>query len=123
MGVRKRKVLLLGNPYYVREFAKWGLAASTKAVRGSQDALAQAVLVLSGGKHIAYIKFATAFVEAVGYALPHGVGPEHPAYIKMVECPLSGSWRMYACYLDGSAAVALVRYGHRPAWLKRLRKV
>ena len=123
MGVRKRRAWPAGRTYYAREFSKWGIASSNKPIRSRHEALAGAVVVFSSGRHLAYIRFAEAFVDAVGHALPQGVGPEHKAFIKMVECPLSGSWRMYAGYLDGSATVALVRYVQRPAWLKRLRKV
>ncbi len=107
---------------YTREAQCYGLRPSRKPQEGSSVA---GVVVVTGceGIQVANVRFASQFERAVGLALPHGVGPEHPAYLSVVKHARSDEWRVYALYLDGSYRRLLWVTKDRPKWLSKMRKV
>lgn len=112
--VRRRKVRLA---YYCREMKAWGLHPARKPY--AHPYLASAVLVLAPeGKGYCYIRFAEKFVEAVGRALPWGVGPEHPAHLKVLYRASTDTWLIYAKYLDSHYYTTLLwEQNAKPKWL------
>jgi len=70
-----------------------------------------------GGRKAAYIRFSEDLVDEVGNALPYGVSAEHPAFLKLVQYPSRGVWRLYAMYLDRSRSAFLWEYNEQPSWL------
>lgn len=104
---------------YCREMAKWGLRNSTKAQKNSF--LSGVVYVVDGaGKGVCRIRFEDAFVDAVGLALPNGVSPEHPAYLKIVQT--GNLWKVYAFYVGVEQGVLLWETDKCPSWLTRIKR-
>lgn len=81
--------------------------------------------LLSGVVHVhepegvgfAYVKFDECFVDAVGKALPFGLTPTTPAYLKLLYMPGRKVWRLFAMYLNQSRGVLLWEADARPEWI------
>ena len=84
--------------------------------------------LLSGVAHVleydktayAYIQFDEAFVDAVGKALPHGLMPSKPAYLKLLHMPGRKTWRIFAQYLKQESGVLLWESPALPSWIGTL---
>lgn len=68
------------------------------------------------GRRPANFSFSEAFVDAVGKALPHGLSPAHPAYIKILHLPGRKVWRVFAMYLREERGSLLWEASALPAW-------
>jgi|MudIll2142460700_1097286.scaffolds.fasta_scaffold842953_1 hypothetical protein len=83
--------------------------------------------LLSGVVHVAdwegtgyaYVNFDESFVDAVGKALPHGLMPSAPAYLKVLHMPGRKSWRVFAFYLRELRGTLLWESPTRPAWVSK----
>lgn len=85
--------------------------------------LSGVVLVLDRqGKGTAYIHFDQSFVDAVGAALPEGVRPDKPAFIKALQVPATAAWRIFAMYLGEERGVMLWEAATTPLWLAKVRR-
>lgn len=107
---------------YSRELKKFGLKSGTKPQTG-YPVSGVAVVKDEGGKGSCYIKFNEDFVEAIGKAMPHGVGADSPCYIKLLYMRGRKVWRVFACYIDESKSILLWETHDRPVWVKRIRRV
>lgn len=65
----------------------------------------------------AYIHFDESFVDAVGKALPHGLMPSQPAYLKLLHMPGRKTWRIFAQYHKQLRGVLLWESPTLPAWV------
>lgn len=84
--------------------------------------MAGTVLVVDEeGMGYAYITFDEPFIEAVGKALPMGVGPEHPAYLRAV-CNLRapGAWSIFIVPFGPESGILLLVYPDTPHWLSTI---
>lgn len=116
--VRRRTVRLA---YYRHEVKGWGIRPARKP--HAHPYLASAVLVLAPeGKGYCYIRFTERFVEAVGKAMLWGVGPEHPAHLKVMYRASTDTWLIYAKYLDSHHYTTLLwEQKNKPVWLTHRR--
>lgn len=105
------------KPRYNRVRKKWGLRAAARPRKGTP--LAGTVLVSDEeGMGYAYITFDDSFVEAVGAALPMGIGPEHPAYLCALRgVPVRGAWSVSVVPFEQGNGVSLLQFDHTPEWL------
>jgi hypothetical protein len=109
------------KPIFSRERKKFCLRSGTKPQRGSY--LSGVVLVLDEeGKGYAYVRFADSLVVAIGHAMPYGVGPDNPCYLKVLYMRSRVLWRVFAVYVDESRVVLLWETREKPAWLNRVRR-
>ena len=100
----------------MRELKKYGLRKSHKPKR--HPLLSGVVQVcIPEGKTYSYILFSEDFVDAIGRALPFGVSPSSPAYLKAFRMPGRKTWRIMATYLDESRSTILWETDTPPAWL------
>jgi hypothetical protein len=109
----------MSNAVIGRELKKFGL----RPARTPQDSKVLSGVVQvqdSSGKGFSYVHFEPPLVEAVGKALPEGVRPDHPAFIKAINW--AKGWRVYAHYLNGAAGVLLWETDSTPLWLARIRR-
>lgn len=107
--------------FYTREYKKYEIRSANKPQEGYY--LAGVIRVAdSHGKGYVCVRFSDAFVEAVGKALPYGVGPGTPAYVKVIHVHSLQRWRVYAHYLDSTEGVFLWETQTKPDWLKRVRR-
>ena len=104
-----------------RELKRYGIRSATKPQAG-MPVSGVVVVADDNGRGYCYVKFEESFVDAVGHALPFGVGPEHPAYVKITYMRSRKSWRVLACYLDDSYMVILWETHELPHWVKRVRR-
>ena len=106
------------KPYYSGERKKWGLRSSGNRL-SKHSPLARTVMVSDEqGKGYAYIQFDEAFIEAVGKAMPMGIGPQQPAYLRAVaDLEGDGAWTIFGVAIGEGSGVPLVRYQTKPAWL------
>lgn len=74
------------------------------------------------GPGYAFIRFTEDFVDAVGRALPHGLSPAHPAYLKLLYMPGREVWRLFALYLYEERGVLLWETAERPHWVGKIRQ-
>ena len=109
------------KPAFVRELGKFELRPANKP---DTNGLLSGVVVVAqrGERGYAYVKFSNALIEAVGRSLPRGLTPEHPAYLKAIRCSFTDRFKVYAFYVDQSAAVLLWESAEKPTWLKRVRR-
>lgn len=93
------------------------------ARRPRKHALLSGVVVVGDwqGKGTAYISFDESFVDAVGKALPLGVSPSHPAYLKVIHMPGRKTWRVFAMYLLAERGVLLWETDTRPHWIENVK--
>ena len=106
---------------YAKEYKKYGIRSANKPQEGYY--LAGVVQVAdTEGKGYVFIKFSEALVEAVGKALPHGVGEESPAYLKVLHLHKLDRWRVFAYSLESTHGVLLWETQQKPEWLKRVRR-
>lgn len=106
------------KPYYAREFKKYGIRAANSPQEGYS--VAGVVVVLDAeGRSSAYIKFSKDFETAVGKAMPYGVGPEMPCYIKVMQIRNTHVWRVFAFYVGEHKGRLLWQTTERPAWVKK----
>lgn len=68
------------------------------------------------GRRPSYISFSEEFVDAVGFALPMGLLPSNPAYIKILHMPGRGVWRVFAMYFQSSHGALLWETTDLPQW-------
>ena len=103
--------------HYKREMKRWGIRPARKA--HAHPYLASAVFVVAPeGRGYCYISFEETFVEAVGKAMLWGVGPEHPAHLKVLYKASTGVWQVFAKYLDSNLFLTLLwEQATKPAWL------
>lgn len=107
--------------FYAREKKKYGLRSAYQPQQGYP--VAGNVLVADmDGKGYAAVRFEEELVRAVGKALPMGVGPANPAYLKVLHVHRKDAWRVYAFYFDSSHGVLLWETKGKPDWLKRVRR-
>ena len=69
------------------------------------------------GRRPVNISFSEALVDAVGLALPFGLSPADPAYLKVLHLPGRGLWRVFAMYFREEQGTLLWETGERPPWL------
>lgn len=76
----------------------------------------------STGIGTANIKFTEHFVDAVGKALPSGLTPSDPAYLKLIYMPGDKVWRLWAMYLKTERGVVLWDMEALPAWVAKVNR-
>jgi hypothetical protein len=109
------------KPLWGREYKKFGVKHARKPRKSA--ILSRVVLVADeGGRGCCYVQFSEHLEDAVGHALPMGISPEHPAYLKIIHFGFRGLWRLYAAYLDRSKIVFLLEYGEKPEWLRNIKR-
>lgn len=108
------------KPKYARVYGKWGLRSARKA---QDDSPVSGVVVVSAGGRKGYttVRFSTSFTEAVGRALPQGIGQHNPCFIKAVYHARSMKWKIYAEYLYFNKRVLLLELTKTPDWLEQVR--
>lgn len=108
------------RPVFVRELDKFGLRPANKP---DANGLLSGVVVVAqqGERGYAYVRFSSVLVQAVGRALPRGLTPQDTAYLKVIRCRFTDRFKVYAYYVDQSAAVLLWESAEKPTWLKRVR--
>jgi hypothetical protein len=106
---------------YPRELKKFCIRYAHKAQTGYPVA-GVVVVVDARGKGYTRIRFDEALVGAVGKAMPMGVSPEHPCYLKVLQVLGTERWRVFAYYLDAGRGVLLWEAGEKPAWVKNVRR-
>jgi hypothetical protein len=77
------------------------------------------IMVTPQGKGYAYVHFEEELVTRVGKAMPQGIGPDNPAYLKAMQ--IGERWQLLAVYVDGpltARGVFLEEFPTRPEWLK-----
>jgi len=106
---------------YTREMKSFGIVPARKPQEGYSVA---GVVVIADreGRGCVCVKFHPALEIAVGRALPYGVGPDTPAYIKAVEMPGDHHWRVFAHYMDGTKSRLLWTSKEKPLWIKKIRR-
>ena len=105
----------------MKEAKKFKLRAARKPIRHSL--LSGVVHVCDQhGKRPAYISFSEDFVDAVGRALPQGVTPSRPAYIKVLHIHGKNLWRVFAMYFKEEIGALLWESPHQPEWTKPILK-
>jgi len=110
-----------GKPFRCKELKKYDI----RAARKPQDSpyLSGVVWVADeAGRGVCYVKFSRYLEEDVGAALPYGVSPDKPAFLKLLQFRTRGSWRLYAYYVDLSCGVLLLEYEDKPYWVKNVRR-
>lgn len=83
-------------------------------------------LLLSGVVHVcdqqgrrpAYISFSEDFVDAVGRALPTGLTPSRPAYLKALHVPGRNTWRIFAMHFREETGTLLWETPETPSWVQ-----
>lgn len=99
----------------MKELKKYKLRPSRKPL--SHPLLSGVVHVCDAhGRRPSYISFSEEFVDAVGRALPMGLLPSQPAYIKILHMPGRGVWRVFAMYFQSSKGALLWESAECPAW-------
>lgn len=100
----------------MREIKKYNLRASR---RPEVHPLLSGVVHVAdhNGKSLSFIRFAESFVDAVGKALPQGLSPSRPAYLKVMHMPGRKTWRIFAMYLHEERGVLLWETEHPPSWI------
>jgi len=103
----------------MRELKKYKLRP---ARRPKQHSLLSGVVHVADwdGTGFAYINFDESFVDAVGRALPHGLMPSAPAYLKVLHMPGRKTWRVFAYYLREVRGTLLWESAERPSWVSRV---
>ena len=105
----------------MRELKKYKLRAARRA--GKQELLSSVVHVCDReGTGYAYIGFDESFVDAVGNALPEGLHPTTPAYLKFLHMPGKGTWRLFAMYLGTRRGTLLWESPQLPAWIAKVKR-
>ena len=69
------------------------------------------------GRRPSYITFSEEFVDAVGRALPLGLSPAYPAYLKVLCLPGRNLWRVFAMYLHEERGALLWETPDMPVWV------
>jgi len=103
----------------MKELKKYGLKSARRPKEHT---------LLSGVAHVcdwegtgyAYISFTEAFVDAVGKALPAGLHPARPAYLKVLHMPGRKTWRIFAIYLNELRGVLLWESPELPHWISNV---
>ena len=100
----------------MKELKKYKLKAARKP---REHPLLSGVAVVGEptGKRVSYFSFSEAFVDAVGKALPVGVSPANPAYLKVLYMPGRDTWRVFAMYFQEVRGVLLWETDTMPSWL------
>jgi hypothetical protein len=107
--------------FYPKYRTSFGVKAGRKPQTGSY--VSGVVRVAdSQGKGYAFIRFPASFETIVGRAMPQGVGPETPVYLKVVEIGGGEQWRVFAHYLDESKCRLLWQSEEKPPWLNHIRR-
>lgn len=105
----------------MKEAKKYKLKAARKPIR--HQLLSGVVHVCDQqGKRPAYISFSEDFVDAVGRALPQGVTPSRPAYLKVLHIHGKDVWRVFAMHLNEEVGVLLWESSSQPEWTKPILK-
>lgn len=102
------------KPRYCRELKKFRLRHARKPLVHAY--VAGVVHVYDKGRRLAYIKFDESLVEAIGQAMPAGVSPDCPCYLKVVKL-VTGRWRVLACYVGEKVCRVLWEADSLP-WVK-----
>lgn len=100
----------------MQERKKYRLRAARKP---QEHSLLSGVVHVKGPEGIGYsnIRFDESFVDAVGLALPHGLSPESPAFLKWLYMPTTGRWRLFAMYLGKPRGTLLWEADQLPPWI------
>lgn len=106
---------------YPREYKKFGLRYAHTPQEG-YDIAGVVQVADHRGKGYAYIKFLPAFVDAVGKAMPFGVSPDSPCYVKILYSDSAKIWKVYTFYIGSPRGVLLWEAVDRPEWLRRIRR-
>lgn len=109
------------KPFYDKYRESFGVRAA-RTPQTNSNVSGVVLVVDSLGKGYAYIRFPYTFDRVVGKAMPHGVGPEDQAYLKVLEVVESGEWRVFAHYIDESKGRLLWRSDSQPNWLKKVKR-
>lgn len=99
---------------WARQPKKIRIRPARKPMEG--HALSGVVIVVDGGVGYCCIKFDEHTVTMIGKKMPQGVGPESPAYLKVLK--EYGCYGVYACYLDHTKMVKLWTTEKMPEWVK-----
>lgn len=81
--------------------------------------LSGVVLVIDKGIGFCYIKFDEKTVEAIGFKMPYGIGPEDTAYLKVVKA--LRHYDVWCCYTNRSKSIKLWKSDNPPAWVKSIK--
>ncbi len=103
----------------MRELKKYGLRSARRPVVHP---------LLSGVVHVcdwegtgyAYIRFSEEFVDAVGKALPSGLHPTRPAFLKVLHMPGRKAWRVFAMYINEVRGTLLWESPELPPWISSI---
>ena len=68
------------------------------------------------GRGYAFVHFNEELVTRVGKALPFGINPENPAYLKILH--IGEKWKVFAQYFERTQGALLAELDVQPEWLK-----
>lgn len=100
------------------ELKKYQLRATRKPAK--KTVLSSTVIVRNeaGQYGYCYVNFDESLEDRVGHALPHGIGPDHPANLQVLFYPRNEKWLVMAQYVgQDDSAVLLWSTDTRPGWL------
>lgn len=99
-----------------KELRKYELASAKKPLE--HPLLSGVVRLLdSSGRVPRYITFSESLVDAVGHALPHGLTPGDPAYLKVMPSLDGTTWLVFASYLHREESALLWETDEKPSWV------
>lgn len=101
-----------------KELRKFGIRWAKEPQK--HNLLSGVVRVCDEGRRVTYIKFHESFVDAVGLALPYGLSPDNPAYIKVMR--VGSTWRVYAMYVLEEIGALLWEADAAPQWVNRSKR-
>jgi hypothetical protein len=105
----------------MRDLKKYKLRPARRA---KVHALLSGVVHVCSREGVGYvnIQFEECFVDAVGKALPYGLHPSTPAFLKFLHMPGRKTWRLFAMYLGGPRGVLLWETPELPVWVINVKK-
>lgn len=77
--------------------------------------LSGVALIVEGGIGYSYIKFTEETVRKLGMQMPYGIGPAHPAFIKIVS--KHDYYDVMCVYTDKSKSIVLWKSEALPDWI------
>lgn len=81
--------------------------------------LSGVVIVLDGGPGYVYVRFTQEVVEAIGKKMPHGIGGETQAYLKIMR--MHGHYDIVCVYNSQEKQVRLWKSDKLPRWVRKVR--
>lgn len=104
------------------ERKKFGLRPARKPML--IDGLSNTVIVYDGPTpRYCHILFDPSMVAAVGKALPQGLPPARPAFLRVVHDQQRSKWVVSASYVADWQHVPLWESDSKPAWIRELRTI